>query len=42
MRYDMKRQRTLGILDTELNQNNKRIGRGGMNNGLKLNKIAQE
>ena len=26
MCFDIKKQRTLGILDTEFNQNNKRIG----------------
>ena len=42
MCYDINKQRTLGILDTEFNQNNKRVGRDGMNNALKLNKIAKE
>ena len=42
MCYDINKQRTLGILDTEFNQNNKRIGRDGMNNALRLKKIAKE
>ena len=32
----------MGILDTEFNQNNKRIGRDGMNNAMILNKGAKE
>jgi len=40
--YELKKQRTLGILDTEFNQNNKRIGRDGMLNASKLGKIAKE
>ena len=40
--FDVKKQRTLGILDTELNQSNKRIGHAGMNNALKLNTVASE
>jgi len=40
--YELTKQRTLGILDTEFNQNNKRIGRDGMNNATKLGKIAKE
>ena len=40
--FDVRKQRTLGILDTEFNQNNKRIGHDGMINATKLNKIAKE
>ena len=40
--YALTKQRTLGILDTEFNQSNKRIGRDGMNNAIKLNLIAKE
>ena len=40
--HDLKKQRTVGILNTEFNQNNKRIGRGGMLNASKLGKIAKE
>ena len=32
----------LGILDTEFNQMNKKIGKDGMDNALKLNKVAPE
>ena len=42
MCFDIRKQRTLGILDTEFNQNNKRIGRDGMNNRMSLNKVAKE
>ena len=42
MCFDIKKQRTLGILDTEFNQNNKRIGHDGMLNATKLKKIAKE
>ena len=42
MCFDIKKQRTLGILDTEFNQCNKRIGRDGMNLALQQNKIAKE
>ena len=42
MCFDIKKQRTLGILDTEFNQNNKRIGQDGIKNATKLNKIAKE
>ena len=42
MNFDIKKQRTLGILDTEFNQNNKRIGNEGMRNATKLNKVAKE
>ena len=40
--FDIRKQRTLGILDTEYNQNNKRIGYEGMKNATDLNKIARE
>ena len=42
MCFDIKKQRTLGILDTEFNQNNKRIGHDGIYNATILNKIAKE
>ena len=38
----VNKQRTLGILDTEFNQSNKRIGRDGMHNAIHLDKIAKE
>ena len=37
-----KKQRILGILESEYNQNDKYLERGGMNNAMKLNKIAKE
>lgn len=40
--YDVSRQRTLEILDTEFNQSNKRIGYSGMKNATTMNKIANE
>ena len=40
--YDIKKQRTLGILDTEFNQSNKNIGKEGMYNAIKLGKLAPE
>ena len=40
--YDIKKQRTLGILDTEFNQSNKKIGKEGMDNAIKLGKLAPE
>ena len=40
--FELKTQRTLGILDTEFNNNNGFIGRMASNNGLKLNTIAGE
>ena len=40
--FDIAKQRTLGILDTEFNQSNKRIGRDGMENALALKKVAKE
>ena len=42
MCFDIKKQRTIGILDTEFNQCNKRIGRDAMNHALKQKKIAKE
>ena len=38
----VNKQRTLGILDTEFNQSNKRIGRDGMHNVIHLDKIVKE
>ena len=35
MYYEIKKQRTLRILDSEYKQNNKYIGRDGMNNTIK-------
>ena len=40
--YDIDKQRTIGILDTEFNHNNKAIGKDGMNNALDLGAIAPE
>ena len=40
--YELNKQRTIGILDTEYNQNNKKIGRRGMSNALSLDKVAVE
>ena len=40
--YDAKKQRKIGILDSEFNQNNKRMGRDAINNARQLNKIAPE
>ena len=42
MCFDIRKQRTLGILDTEFNQNHKRIVRDGMNNAMSLNKVSKE
>ena len=42
MCFYINKQCTLGIMDTEFNQNNKRIGRDGINIGLKLKKTANE
>ena len=39
--YDMKEQMTLGILDTEFNQNNKSVRISGMNNALKFKKMRK-
>ena len=40
--FEVSKQRTLGILDTEFNQSNKRTGHTGMNNAVKLNATANE
>ena len=40
--HDLHKQRTIGILDTEFNQNNKIVGKVAMDNALKLNKVANE
>ena len=40
--YDIKSQQTLGILDTEFNQKNKRIERDGMKNVSELGKVSIE
>ena len=40
--FDIKKQRTLGILDTEFNQSNKKIGKEGMDNAIILGKLAPE
>ena len=42
LNFDVKKQRTIGILDTEFNQNNKRMGRDAANNSRLLNKTAPE
>ena len=40
--HDIKKQRTLGILDTEFNQLNSELGRSGMKNAIEHNLIATE
>ena len=40
--FDVKKQRTLDILDTELNQSSKRTGHTCMNNAITLKAIANE
>ena len=40
--FDIEKQRTLDILDTEFNQSNKMIGKEGMDNAIKLGKLAPE
>ena len=40
--FEAKKQRTLGILDTEFNQYNKIIGKDATGNALFLNKVALE
>ena len=40
--YEMSSQRTLGILDTEFNQNNGFIGRHATNNSIDLGTVADE
>ena len=42
MCYDVQKQRTIGILDTEFNQNNKKMGKTGMDNAISLGKVAAE
>ena len=42
MCFDLKKQRTLGILDSEFNQNNTRIGKDSIDNAFQLKKISQE
>ena len=37
-----EKQHTLGILDSEFNQNNKRIGKDAIDNAFRLKKISQE
>ena len=40
--FELEKQRTIGILDTEFNQTNKKIGKTAMDNALSLNKVAPE
>ena len=40
--FDISKQRTIGILDTEFNQSNKRLGKDAMNQALAYNKVAHE
>ena len=40
--YEVSKLRTIGILDTEYNQMNKRVGHEGMNNAFKLKRVAKE
>ena len=40
--FDLIKHRTIGVLDTELNQMNKRVGKVGMENAFKLKKVAKE
>ena len=42
MNFKLKKQRTLVILDTEYNQNNKILGKNTTDNGLSLKTIATE
>ena len=42
MCFEPKKQRTLGILDSELNQNNKRIGKDAINIAFRLKNISQK
>ena len=42
LNFDVKKQRTIGILDTKFNQNNKRMGRDAANNSKLLNKTVPE
>ena len=40
--YNIEKQRTIGILETEFNHSNRALGRDAMNLALKLDKIAPE
>ena len=40
--YELSTQRTLGLLDTEFNNNNGFIGRKATDNGIRLKSIAEE
>jgi hypothetical protein len=40
--YEVSKLRTIGILDTEYNQMNKRVGHEGMNNTFRLKRVAKE
>ena len=42
MNFELTKQRTLVILDTEYNQNNKMLGKNTTDNGLSLQTIATE
>ena len=42
LNFDVKKQRTIRILDTEFNQHNKRMGRDAANISRLLNKMATE
>lgn len=42
MNFDLSKQRTLGLLDTEMNQNNKSLQRQAIKVALQTNTIAQE
>ena len=42
MNFELKKQKTLVIIDTEYNQNNKMVGKIATDNGLKLKTIATE
>ena len=42
MCFHLKKQRTLGILDSEFNQNNKRIGTDAIDDAFWLNEMSQE
>ena len=40
--FDIKKQRIIGILETEYNHSNRTLGREGMSKALELNTIAPE
>ena len=40
--YDVTKQRTIGILDTEFNQSNKRLGKDAMKLAIYYTKITKE